>query len=119
MPTCVVSQVSQVYKMLMCQSAWHSTVVLSDSGSGKVTTSRLLREKMPCITMASHVLRCGVHNYIGQKYMQDGYHSTDPLGHYDDKYTCAYAMRLIPVSSKNALWYMEGIGEYTTLDTYY
>ena len=51
--------------------------------------------------------------------MQDGYHSTDPLGHYDDKYTCAYAMRLIPVSRKNALRYMEGIGEYTALDTYY
>jgi len=115
MPTCVAS----LYKKLMCQSARHSTVVLSDSGSGMFATSKSLREKMPCVTMASHVLRCGVHKYIGQKYMQDGYHSTDPPGHYDAKYTCAYAMRLIPVSSKNALWYMEGIGEYTALDTYY
>ena len=93
MPTCVVNQVLEVYKKLMCQSARHSTVVLSDSGSGKVTTSRSLKEKMLCVTSASHVLRCGVHIYIGQKYMQDGYHSTDPLGHYDAKYTCAYAMR--------------------------
>jgi len=73
MPTCVVSQVSQVYKKLMRLSARHSTVVLSDSGSGKVTTSRSLREKMPCVTSASHVLRCGVHMYVGQRYMQDGY----------------------------------------------
>ena len=54
-------------------------MVLSDSGSGKVTTSRLLREKMPCVTMASHVLRCGVHKYVGQRMYT--YH-TDPHGEY-------------------------------------